>query len=174
MLAQRQGALSQRLCARGVTALEGRHGQPVQRVPEVDVVRTESLLEDFERFAVHRFRTVQFTDGPVQVNGIRKGFRLLKGAGGPDKDEPMNEVGSGDASGDGGNAMDDIEANEDTGAPDDWPANGPKLDGTTVRMPERNLEWTLPKDGPFQWAGAIEDVKAEAGQFVLDGRLRVP
>jgi hypothetical protein len=89
------------------------------------------------------------------LNAVRKGFRLLQGAGGQDKDEPMDELdkaGSGDGA-DGPSGGGDPGAKD---KPEGWPATGPTLDGTTLKCDRLNVWWTLPKDGPFHWAGSTD------------------
>ena len=112
----------------------------------------------FYQLIVHAWHGshVTQTDG---LNGIRKGFRLLKGAGGEDADETFDEVDSGSDGKDGADGKDgDSGSNSGGGGGDtgDWPANGPKRVGNCVKLPERNIEWTLPsdKDYPLKWAGA--------------------
>lgn len=111
-----------------------------------------------------------------EVNGIRQGFRLLSGAGGPDKDESLEEIPSGGepgadgadgASGGSRPSAGGGEVDPDKAGSGDWPPNGPKRNGRTVEVTGHNLEWTLPEDDSWTWAAAIEDVKAESGQFLI-------
>ncbi|MDA1194626.1 MAG: hypothetical protein O2894_05520 [Planctomycetota bacterium] len=103
------------------------------------------------------------------LNALRKGFRLLQGAGGQDADETMTEVdgggGDGPAAGDnGGNVGGDGggDSAEDTG---NWPPNGPLREGRKITLPNHNFEWTLP-ESDLKWVGGIEDAKAESGRLV--------
>lgn len=112
------------------------------------------------------------------LNGIRKGFRLAKGAGGEDADETFDEVDSGsegEGEGDGGGGDADAAGGSDssTDGGRDWPKNGPTREGNCVKLHNRNVEWTLPEDGPLQWVGAAEDAKQESGRFMW-AAARVP
>lgn len=117
-----------------------------------------------------------------EINGIRKGFRLLKGAGGPDKDESMTEVDGTPSRKATASEDDDIDEDEssegdDDGGDDDdgdWPAGGPVKKGDTVCLPTHNFEWTLPKgeDSPWRWADKTENEKQKEGMFLaVVGRL---
>ena len=99
------------------------------------------------------------------LNGIRKGFRLAKGAGGDDADETFDEVDSGDDSDDSGDGSSDAGGDDSAGDDIDWPAKGPTREGRCVKLPHRNVEWTL-EDGPVKWVGGIDDAKAESGRFM--------
>ena len=92
------------------------------------------------------------------MNGVRKGFRLLAGAGEDDADEPMTELegGGGDAEGEDDNpSLGGSGAGSD--GPEAWPATGPKIEGTTAMFDRHNLRWTLPADSEFKWTGAAPD-----------------
>ena len=82
------------------------------------------------------------------INAVRKGFRLLKGAKGEDKDETLMELGSADEGGSDG------DAGTNGGGDDGWPAGGAKKEGRKVSLPTHNVEWTLP-EGPFRWHSAF-------------------
>ncbi len=99
-----------------------------------------------------------------EINAVRAGFRLLKGAGGADAPETLDELGdeaaNDDAAEDGADGTD--------GADDDgWPPKGPLKEGRKVTIEKRNLSWTLPEKSPFAWVGAISDVNAESGRFLV-------
>ncbi len=102
------------------------------------------------------------------INGVRKGFRLLKGAGGEDADETFDEVDSGGDSEDGSDDSGDEDGADgedgDDGGPT-WPSRGPKRSGLCVKLPERNMEWTLP-EGALKWSGANDNVTDEAARFM--------
>lgn len=102
------------------------------------------------------------------LNGIRQGFRLTKGAGKQDADETFDEVDSG---GDGDSGSDDDDGgSDDSDDGIDWPGSGPKREGSCVKLPERNMQWTLP-EGPLRWIGATEDIKQESGRFMWAGGM---
>ncbi len=102
-----------------------------------------------------------------EINGIRKGFRLLKGAGGADKDESLTEVDNKKrvANPEDGSSDDEDDSSDDE---DDgnWPPDGPTKKGKTVCLPSHNMEWTIPEDSPFTWVEGIENEKAKDGMFL--------
>jgi len=104
----------------------------------------------------------------AEINALRKGFRLLKGAGGEDKDEALDEFGgSGDSDDDDDGSDDDSDGEHGSngGSDPNWPRGGAQKEGRTVKLPTHNVEWTLP-EGPFQWVGAPTAEKEENGLFV--------
>ena len=111
------------------------------------------------------------SDEREAINGVRKGFRLLDGAGGTDKDEAFDEFGSGDDSGDdeGGDDSGSNGGGNNGGgsANDDWPRGGAEKVGNTVKLPTHNLEWTLPADSPFRWTDAPTKETEREGRFVV-------
>lgn len=106
-----------------------------------------------------------------EVNGIRKGFRLLKGAGGPDKDETLTEIGGSQKNqarpeDDDDDSEDDEDSSGDDDDDDGWGPPGPTKTGNKVCLPSHNLEWTIPTDSPFRWVEGIENEKAKEGMFL--------
>ncbi len=107
------------------------------------------------------------------LNALRRGFQLAKPGKAKHADESFDEVDGGDSDGadgadgaDGGGATNGGGGGD--GRPANWPASGPTLEGRCVKLPEHNLEWTLP-DGPLRWIGAIDNPKAESGRFMWAG-----
>ena len=97
------------------------------------------------------------------LNGVRKGFRLAKAGKAEDADESFDEVGGGsdDAGSDSpGDSSGGNHGGGDAGggAPQNWPANGPKLEGRCLKLDHRNVHWDLP-EGPLNWVGARDDAK---------------
>ncbi|MDJ0522432.1 MAG: hypothetical protein QNJ90_10220, partial [Planctomycetota bacterium] len=97
-----------------------------------------------------------------EINAVRAGFRLLKGAGEKDAPEPMDEVDGGGS--DGADGTDGADGDSDGDSDSDWPEKGPKREGRAIMMDHHNIHWTLPK-GPFQWTEGAEDASKKAGIF---------
>ena len=101
------------------------------------------------------------------LNAVRKGFRLLKGAGAEDKSDAFDEFGSADDEEDeDGDEEGDDAGDADEGNDPNWPSGGAKKEGRKISLPTHNLEWTLPK-GPFQWTDAPAAETAKEGRFVV-------
>ncbi len=106
-----------------------------------------------------------------ELNQLRRGYRLSKGAGAEDQDEAFDEVPSGSTAEEGGPKGGEDERPSGEGPKanegDDWGPNGPKRSGNTVTLPSHNIEWTLPEGGAFVWVGGAADEKAEGGEFLV-------
>jgi hypothetical protein len=90
-----------------------------------------------------------------ELNALREGFQLIKGGGTKEAVETFDEVGGGSRSADDG-----------AGDGEAWPEKGPVRDGDKLTFTNYNLEWTLPKDGPFSWRSPIRDL---ANMFKREG-----
>ena len=101
------------------------------------------------------------------LNEVRKGFRLLEGAGGDDEDLPFDEFDEDEpAKKKGGADAGGANGGDDEGTDPNWPPGGAAKDGRKISLPNHNIEWTLP-EGPFQWTDAPIPATAESGVFVV-------
>ncbi len=100
-----------------------------------------------------------------EINAVRQGFRLLKGAGGEDAKETLTEV---DAAADKGDAEDGAKEGGSASDEEDdgWPKNGPKKEGRKVSMLNHNFSWDLPEASKFEWTRATSNVKNKTGNFM--------
>ena len=94
-----------------------------------------------------------------EINAVRQGFRLLKGAGGKDATETLSEVDEAAAKDDDDDDSDDDEGDDEDD--DGWPRNGPKKEGRKVSMDNHNFRWDLPEASKFEWTGATDNVNQQ-------------
>jgi len=156
----------------GEVAAVATHASTLSGVPGTVVVQRV----DGESGAEGHFRTYAIVAGPNfyhlivrawsgahteqrdAINALRKGFRLLKGAGGEDAEESFDEELGASAA-----RAPKAEVKEGAG----FPEGGPVVRDSTVCLPSHNFEWTLPADSPLQWKGGTKNEKAESGQFLI-------
>ena len=91
----------------------------------------------------------------VEIDALRRGYRLLKGSG-PEEAAAAPEVHFGDETPKG-----------DGGKPDNWPAAGPKREGSKITFPSHNMSWTLPEGTPFQIVGVTEHETQDKGELLV-------
>ena len=95
------------------------------------------------------------------IDRMRRGFRLLKGAGkGEDAPETFDELPKVDT----GSAESGKDAKGGGGDDIDWPEKGPKRDGSTAIFPKHNLRWTLPSGGVLKWDSPMPDASVEPSE----------
>jgi hypothetical protein len=78
----------------------------------------------------------------TEIDALRRGYRLIKGAG--PEEAPM----------------DVSRVKDDDGAQvqgEDFPAGGPKREGRAAVFPSHNVRWTLPEGTPFRWNQVTKD-----------------
>jgi hypothetical protein len=109
----------------------------------------------FHHLIVHAFNGAEKKLGP-EIEALRRGYRLLKGAG---PEEPAGGPGlphGGD------------EGTQD--AKSDWPKDGPVREGAGVSLPHWNLRWNVPEGTSFHYAVATKDEKEPGLMVRLESR----
>ena len=88
-----------------------------------------------------------------EINALRTGFRLIKGAKGKDEYEKFDEFPPEDDE-DG----DDDSSSPGNGSSSNWPEKGPKREGDKLIFTGMNLEWSI-EGTPLRWRNPIKDLK---------------
>ena len=91
-----------------------------------------------------------------EIDALKRGYRLIKGAG--PEEAPM---GAAPVMGDDAAPMQGEE----------FPAGGPKREGRAAVFPSHNVRWSLPEGSPFGWARPTNDEK-KVGQVLIEARAR--
>lgn len=86
-----------------------------------------------------------------EIDALRRGYRLLKGAG-PEEEAPDEDIHGGDE-----DDSDDADGGESGGAP--------TREGRTLVFPSHNLKWTLPEGSPFRWTSITPDEGIKEGML---------
>ena len=114
---------------------------------------SQVLIKAYNLEAGGMFHQMMFrlTDGAetkqaTEVDALRRGYRLLKGAGPEEEEaEDLGDLGLGGGDGDDG---------------------GRTQEGRTLVFEGQNMKWTLPDDSPFEWNSISSDKNLEKGLLV--------
>lgn len=79
-----------------------------------------------------------------EVDALRRGYRLLKGAG-PEEEAPETPPGA-----------EDVEESDES---------APSREGRTITFPTHNVKWTLPEDSIFEWKSIASNEGVKQGML---------